>query len=76
MLVCALVITFFAVVATGPDNAQWISARLADVRSKREERADQPLARVVYLPSAACRAREPECDPAICAICRVRSLRR
>jgi len=49
MLICLFVITFFAVVASGPAGREVLDARRA--------RRDRPLAKVIYLPSAACRER-------------------
>lgn len=47
MIICLLVITFFAVIATGPAGVEW--------REKRRARLDRPTARVLYLASGACR---------------------
>lgn len=63
-----LVLTFFAVVASGPAVTDPLAAR----RERRREAADRPLARVVYLPSAACRDAGRCPDPSHCAICAAR----
>jgi hypothetical protein len=52
-MIAWLVLTFFAVVATGPAVTDPIRAR----RERRQAEADRPVARVAYLPSAACRPR-------------------
>ncbi len=49
MIACLLVITFFAVVGTGPDGVDWLARR----RALR----DRPVAKVLYLPDGACRER-------------------
>jgi hypothetical protein len=62
MIPYLVVIAFgLVVVGTGPSYHQW--------RARRREERDRPLARVVYLPSASCRAPEACPDPAHCAIC-------
>lgn len=64
MIVEIIVVAFGLVVGgTGPGFQDW--------RARRRARRDRPLARVIYLPSSACRPRAPACpDPAHCAICK------
>ena len=47
MVACLIVLTFFAVIATGPAGIEW--------RDNRRARRDRPLAKVIYLPSSVCR---------------------
>lgn len=47
VVICLLVLTFFAVIATGPAGLEW--------RERRRAELDEPRVRVVYLPSAGCR---------------------
>ncbi len=63
-MISLLVLVFVAVVMTGPAVADPLAAG----RQRRRDETDRPSARVVYLPSAACRGgRCP--DPDHCAIC-------
>lgn len=50
MIICLFVITFFAVIASGPAGKEFLDERRA--------RRDRPLAKVIYLPTAACRERD------------------
>ncbi len=47
MILCLFVVVFFAVILTGPAGLEW--------REKRRLLRDAPSARVLYLPSSACR---------------------
>lgn len=65
MIVWAIAALFGYVVATtGP--------AFQDRRARRREEQDRPLARVIYLPSAACRGASCP-DPTHCAICKAQS---
>ena len=51
-MVILLVVVFFAVVLTGPAGIEFLE--------RRQRRLDQPRARVIYLPSRACRDADPD----------------
>jgi len=51
VIICLLVITFFATALSGPAGLEWLERR----RAARRELEDRPVARVIYLPSAGCR---------------------
>jgi hypothetical protein len=56
MLICAVVATFFITVISGPAGLEWLGKQEWYRRHQERRRAlDAPVARVVYLPSAACR---------------------
>jgi hypothetical protein len=50
VLICLLVLTFFAVISTGPAGLEYLERRRALL--------DMPKATVMYLPSARCRGPE------------------
>ena len=62
MILCFMVIAFFATVVTGPAGVEYLEARRA--------RRDRPLATVHYLPSSACRSGGT--DPVLVAVRRRR----
>lgn len=51
MIGVGLLVTFLAVVLTGPAGVEWRDRRAAARSASR----DRPLARVIYLPASACR---------------------
>jgi len=55
-LLLALISVFVLVVATGPVGVEVRERR----RARRQLRLDRPLAKVIYLPTAACRPRESD----------------
>jgi hypothetical protein len=55
MLYCLLVIVFFATFASGPAGRELVVDPIMRRRAARLELESSPPARVIYLPTAACR---------------------
>ena len=58
MIICFFVITFFAVVLSGPAGLDWVE--------ERRVARDRPMATVHYLPTASCR--DGGVDPVLVAV--------
>lgn len=58
MIVFLCLAVFLYVVGTGPAGAEWRTRR----RARRMAELDAPMAKVLYLPSAACRQDRPQTD--------------
>ena len=61
LIACLLVLTFFGVIASGPAGVDYVKQKREILRHRRDR--ELPAARVMYLPSAACREEMVELLP-------------